>query len=292
MYIDGLHLIIFHYKQRIQQCHVWCDTERWVDAAAGRRCSVKWTLVSFCCCLLTNEPSFWDKHVGTRWTLCASSSNTDKESVWQTTQLDVMLLFPCSLYAQTHKEITNCMPLVFLCLFSSFFVFVFSTVFDYCYSYIEFIYYMMLLCFLSIHFYLKPKQTWFGLTWASPAVCGWQQRRWRWCLDVLELLWSSHTPIVLALPDIQQGGCRVRSRCGSWNLWFLLHILPIRLALRVGVCRVSWHNCRERTKGWQQVKKGEKNKSRTSLVSSVSNFHVPNKIPFTHRRTDGPEGAL
>lgn len=59
---------------------------------------------------------------------------------------------------------------------------------------------------------------------------------------MLELLGASHPPVVLALPDIKQGRCRVGSRSRGGHLQLLLHLLPFRLPLCVRVCRISGHD--------------------------------------------------
>lgn len=58
-------------------------------------------------------------------------------------------------------------------------------------------------------------------------------------MAVLELLGSTDPAVVLALPDVEQGGRGGRSRRGSRHLRFVLHLLAIGLALGVGVSRVS-----------------------------------------------------
>lgn len=80
------------------------------------------------------------------------------------------------------------------------------------------------------------------LTRASPAVHRWRRRRGQ--VAILQLLGSAHPAVVLALPDVEQGGRggRSRSGSGSGHLRFVLHLLTIGLTLGVGVSGVSRHD--------------------------------------------------
>lgn len=78
------------------------------------------------------------------------------------------------------------------------------------------------------------------LTRASPAVHRWRRRRGE--VAILQLLGSAHPAVVLALPDVEQGGRGGRSRRGSRHLRFVLHLLTIGLTLGVGVSGVSRHD--------------------------------------------------
>lgn len=58
-------------------------------------------------------------------------------------------------------------------------------------------------------------------------------------MAVLQLLGSTDPAVVLALPDVEQGGRGSWSRRWSRHLWFVLHLLAIGLTLGVGVGGVS-----------------------------------------------------
>lgn len=54
-------------------------------------------------------------------------------------------------------------------------------------------------------------------------------------MAVLQLLGSTDPPVVLALPDVEQGGRGGRSRSWSRRLGFVLRLLAVGLALGEGV---------------------------------------------------------
>lgn len=57
-----------------------------------------------------------------------------------------------------------------------------------------------------------------------------KQRRRRELLGVLQLLGSSHPPVVLALADVEKGRRRGRSQGWDRRVGLLLHQLRVRLS--------------------------------------------------------------